>query len=359
MLKIKSSARGPCDSNATEIAENQVSRDAWWPSRRKVGSAVRGRPEKSPGSTGFSPERPLTEYPFESRWFDNDGFRQHYLDQGRGEPVLMVHGNPSWSYFWRHLVAALQDGHRCVVPDHIGMGLSDRPAEAAYPYSAARRVEDLDRLVDFLVGRKGLPDRGWTLMAHDWGGPIGLAWAQRHPGVVARLVMLNTGVLPWPPAYRLPWFLRFIRDWRSAAWFVDRTNLFTLAAARFGAIRPLPPAVRRAYIAPYARRRHRLAVTRFVQDIPLAATDASWDVLHDGARTATGLPLFIGWGERDPVFNGLVLDQWLHRFPDAVVQRYPNAGHYVLEDAADDLIPRIRSFLDAEHHASLPRQEEI
>ena len=120
------------------------------------------------------------DYPFASHWFDRGGLRMHYLDEGAGSPVLLLHGNPSWSYVWRRLILGLRYRHRCVAPDHIGMGLSDKPGEDRYTYTLRSRVDDLDALMDH------------------WGGPIGMAWAARHPEHVARLVVLNSAAFPSP-----------------------------------------------------------------------------------------------------------------------------------------------------------------
>ena len=136
-------------------------------------------------------------YPFTPQRFQvRPGLHMSYLDEGPrdGEVVVMLHGNPSWSYLWRHLVSGLADRYRCIVPDHIGMGLSDKPDDEHYRFTLDRRVEDLGALIEHLKEKRGLPGRGLTLVLHDWGGMIGLAWAARNPDVVARLVILNTGV---------------------------------------------------------------------------------------------------------------------------------------------------------------------
>jgi haloalkane dehalogenase len=121
------------------------------------------------------------DYPFTPRAFVREGHKQSYLDEGAGEPVLMLHGNPSWSYYYRHLVLGLRDRYRCIVPDHIGMGLSDKPDDEHYRYTLERRVEDLDALIQHLGEKRGLPARGLTLVLHDWGGMIGMAWAAGVP----------------------------------------------------------------------------------------------------------------------------------------------------------------------------------
>jgi cis-3-alkyl-4-acyloxetan-2-one decarboxylase len=294
------------------------------------------------------------DYTFSSRWFVRDGLRQHYLDEGTGKPVLFLHGNPSWSYLWRRPIRALRDEFRCIAPDHIGMGLSDKPGEDRYSYTLSSRVDDLDALTDHLVTERGVPDRDWTLVMHDWGGPIGMTWARRHPHRVARLVVLNTAAFPNPhgrrfrPVLRLPaWILR---ETRLGAWLFLRANLFARAATwrPLGVRRPMPPAVRAAFLGPYARPAQRLAIQRFVQDLPLGPDDPAWPVLSDTAESLkhfADLPTLIAWGMRDPVLDPAFLDEWRHRFPQARTSLYPRAGHYLLEDAHEHLVPVIRAFL--------------
>ncbi|MFD3583261.1 alpha/beta fold hydrolase [Streptomyces sp. NPDC058683] len=289
------------------------------------------------------------DYDFAPHWFAHGGVRQHYLDEGAGTPLLMLHGNPSWSYMWRHLVRNLRESHRCIVPDHIGMGLSDRPRPPAYSYTATSRLADLERLVQHLVTERGLPDRGWTLVGHDWGGIIGMAWARRHPEWLSRIVMLNSAAFPVPAGHRLPWYLRLIRSGgRLPAWFVHRTNAFALAASHLGVTSPLPAPVRRAYVAPYRSEHRRLAVLRFVQDIPLTPADPAWPLIDVGpieAPEMTALPMLVCWGGRDPVFDHRFLAEWQRRFPSAEVKLLPRAGHFVQEDARDEVIAYVREFL--------------
>ncbi|AQZ63714.1 Haloalkane dehalogenase-like protein [[Actinomadura] parvosata subsp. kistnae] len=298
----------------------------------------------------------LPGYPFDSRWFVHDGLRRHYLDEGdpAGAPVLMLHGNPSWSYLWRRLILALRGEHRCVAPDHLGMGLSDKPAQDRYPFTLASRVDDLDALTDHLIAERAAPERGWTLVVHDWGGPIGLAWAARHPGRVARLVVLNSAAFPNPhgprvrPALRLPFWL--LRETRLGERLFLRHHAFARLATLppFGVRGRLPGEVRAAFLAPDDGHGHRVAVRRFVQDIPLGPADPSWPLLlraEEGLGAFANRPVLIGWGLRDPVFDPVMLREWRHRLPRAQVHVYPRAGHYVLEDAHDRLVPAITAFL--------------
>jgi haloalkane dehalogenase len=287
------------------------------------------------------------DYPFSPKRFDRGkGIGLSYLDEGPAEadPVLMLHGNPSWSYYWRHLVSGLCDGYRCIVPDHIGMGLSDKPDDGAYAYTLQSRVDDLDRLVESL----GLT-RKITLAVHDWGGMIGFAWAMRNPERVARLVILNTASFPMPKTKKLPWQIVLGRIPLLGAVLIRGFNFFARGAADLGVLRPIPPASRKALLAPYDSWAHRRAVHRFVQDIPLKPGDAAWALVQQAEVKLPGYrdrPAFIGWGLQDFVFDQDFLAHFVKDLPAATQKIYSDAGHYVLEDKHEDLVPAIRQFLD-------------
>lgn len=288
-------------------------------------------------------EPPFEDYPFESRFLDLDGIRMHYLDEGEGPPVVMVHGNPTWSYYYRHLVLALRDSHRVVVPDHVGCGLSDKPREDAYPYRLERRIEDLGRLIDHADLEEKV-----TLVVHDWGGMIGMAWAARHPGRVERLVILNTAGFHLPAGKRMPRSLRLSRS-PLGAFLVRGLNLFCRGALRYCVTqRRLTAGERRAYLAPYDSWDHRLAVQRFIQDIPLRPADPGYDIVSEvqaGLEQFRDTPTLLLWGMRDFVFDPGYLVEWERRMPHARVHRYEGAGHYVLEDARDDVRSLVEAFV--------------
>lgn len=308
----------------------------------------------------MSPEPPLSaeqarrfpDYPFQGRWFDHGAAHQHYVDEGQGKPVLMVHGNPTWSYMWRRLVLGLRGRYRCIAPDHLGMGLSDRARDLPGALLAESRARDLGRLVEHLVTERRAPARGWTLVVHDWGGPVALWWAHLHPGVVDRLVVLNTAAFPWPPGYRPPRSLLALRQ-RSVGRVAHASNAVVHLALSGGVCRPLPPAVRAAYAAPYRRQRDRSTLVRVAQDIPLGPADAGWphtQRLGEALVCFTQVPVFLGWGMRDPLYDDLVLAEWTRRLPGAALHLYPHAGHYVLEDMAWQLVEDIRDFLAITDH---------
>jgi haloalkane dehalogenase len=279
-----------------------------------------------------------------------DGLTQHYVDRGSGEPVLMLHGNPSWSWYWRHLIDGLADRHRCIAPDWIGMGLSDKPGDDRYRYTLESRLDDLEQLYQHLVRDRGLPPTGLTLAVHDWGGMIGLAWAVRHPERVARLVVTNTAGFPNPKGLRLPFALKLGRDSALGALLIRGFNAFAGGATRLATVKPMPAEVRAAYTAPYDSWAHRIATLRFVQDIPLGAGDPAWGIVEEtgrGLQRLAGKPMLLGWGLRDFVFDRAFYDEFVRRFPDAQRCAYEDAGHYVLEDAHARLVPEVRRFLAA------------
>jgi haloalkane dehalogenase len=290
------------------------------------------------------PSVPRSLYPFDGKNLDRGGFRYHYLDEGAGEPVVMLHGNPTWSFHYRKLIGALRGDYRVIAPDHMGMGLSDRPDDRHYQYRLASRVDDLAALVDAL-------DLGGrlTLVMHDWGGMIGMAYASRHPERIARIVLLNTAAFHLPASMRLPRALRLARDTALGALAVRGAGAFHRAAMRVCCTRrPLTRQVRDAYCAPYDGWASRIGILRFVQDIPLRPGDPSYALVSQVEASLPrfrGTPALICWGERDFVFTPEVLERWRQWWPHAEVHRFADCGHYVLEDAAEEIVELTRAFL--------------
>ena len=284
-------------------------------------------------------------YPFEGRFLDRNGIRLHYLDEGvcEGPPVVMVHGNPSWSFYYRNLVLALRGEHRCIVPDHIGCGLSDKPSANRYDYSLRSRIDDLEALLDHLGIRE------CSLVMHDWGGMIGMAWAVRHPERVRRLVVLNTGAFHLPKSKKLPLALWLGRNTWLGTVLIRGLNLFCKRAATIGVQRkPMPAEVRAEYLRPYDSWRNRVAVSQFVRTIPIRPGDPGYDIvsaIDNGLEKLRDVPMLIAWGLRDFVFDHHFLEEWERRFPKAEVMRFADAGHYILEDAAAEIVPRVCEFL--------------
>jgi haloalkane dehalogenase len=285
-------------------------------------------------------------YPFASHWLEVSGQKMHYLDEGPREApvVLMVHGNPTWSFYYRNLVLALRDRFRCVVPDHIGCGLSDKPDTRHYPYTLARRIADLGALMDHLQVETPI-----HLVVHDWGGMIGFGWAADHPERIGRMVIANTAAFPMPADKKLPAALWLVRNTRLGALLVQGLNAFSGIASLVAFKKPVSRAVRKAYTGPYDSWENRIATLRFVQDIPLKAGDPGYDIV---SSTESRLPLFkhkpclLAWGEKDFVFDAPFLNRWKQKFPNARVLSFPKCGHYIFEDGGQPLTDDVSAFLD-------------
>lgn len=285
------------------------------------------------------------DFPESRSFIHPHGARQAYIDVGTGEPIVCVHGNPSWSYYYQPLIAHLSSTHRLIVPDHIGMGRSDAPEPSRYAYRYLQRVADLEALLDHV-----LPEGRYTLVVHDWGGLIGLRHAVQRPERIARLVILNTAAFPLLPGKRLPWTIALTRNTRLGAWLALRHNAFARGAARFGVVRRLAPDVRAALLSPYADPARRAAILAFVRDIPLAPTDPGHAKLVETAQrlaTLQHLPALLLWGLQDFVFDADYLAEFQRRFPQAEVEAWADAGHYVLLDQPDRAAQRIARFLAA------------
>ncbi|MEZ4270811.1 MAG: alpha/beta fold hydrolase [Myxococcota bacterium] len=254
----------------------------------------------------------------------------------------MVHGNPTWSFYYRNLIGALRPSYRAIALDHIGCGLSDKPAKTEYNYTLAQRVADLDRLIEHLQLEK------FTLIVHDWGGMIGFAWAAAHPERLANLVVMNTAAFPLPAAKRLPLSLKLARTPGLGALLVRGLNAFSRGAVMHCTTKALSHDVAQGYLRPYNSWANRLAVHRFVQDIPLSPKDEAYDVVlqtqqHLGRLKQ--LPMLLCWGMQDFVFDSDFLEVWEKHFPEAQAHRFADAGHYVLEDAGQEIQKLIEGFL--------------
>ncbi len=279
-------------------------------------------------------------YPFTPRTFVLPcGARMSYLDEGPREApvVLMVHGNPSWSFLYRPLVLALRDRFRCIVPDHLGCGLSDKPQ--GFDYYLGAHIENLGRLVDHLGIKRA------HLAVHDWGGPIGLGMARRRPGFIDRLVIFNTAAFPSRhipkriAICRLPWI---------GALLVRGLNGFSGAAVSMAVSKPLSTGAREAYLWPHRSWADRIAVREFVRDIPLGPghrTQAEVDAIGASLGQLRERPTLIVWGGRDWCFDDEFLEEFKRRLPAARTVRLAEAGHWVLEDEPEVVAREVSAFL--------------
>jgi len=284
-------------------------------------------------------------YPFRSRYFEIDRFRMHYIDEGSGPTIVMLHGNPTWSFYFRDLIKALRDRFRIIAPDHIGCGLSDKPQD--YPYTLETHIRNVERLIEHL-------DLGdVTLAVHDWGGAIGFGWATRDPDRVSRFVVLNTAAFL---GGRMPFRIR-VCGWPLFGDLVVRgLNGFARAAIHMACARRgrMTPDVRRGYLLPYGSYADRVAILRFVRDIPTSPRVPSYAVVREIEQRLSLLrdrPMLICWGMKDFCFTERFLDQWIERFPNAEVHRFADAGHYVAEDEHAQIAELIAAYTNSPERA--------
>lgn len=277
-------------------------------------------------------------YPFEPRRFDTGRGGMSYLDEGAGdEAVVMVHGNPTWSFYYRNLVLGLRGKIRCIVPDHLGCGLSDKPQD--FDYTLGEHIKNLRALLDSLNLRK------IHLVVHDWGGPIGLGTALARPEQLGRVVILNTAAFA---DALVPWRIRLCRAPVIGEWLVRGLNGFAWPATWMAVKRPLAPDVKRGYLYPYDNWANRIATHRFVVDIPSGKDNASDRALADVESKLALLrerPVRILWGGRDFCFNRHYFDRWRRLLPGADADYIASAGHYVLEDAGQECLLEIERLL--------------
>lgn len=279
------------------------------------------------------------EYPFASHWFEVDGYVQHYIDEGRGPLLLMVHGNPTWSFAWRRLIKDLSRDHRVIAIDHLGCGFSEKPQDRNV-YTLNGHIQRLAALVQLLDLKQV------TLFGHDWGGAIGMGCAGRLADRFDRFVLMNTGAFR---SQAIPFRIALCRIPLLGKVGDRGLNLFARAALTMAVEKPLSPAARAGFIAPYNSWANRIAVHEFVQDIPLNVSHRSYATLHEVEQSLEKFrehPMQLIWGMKDWCFTPQsFLSEFRRRFPQASVLELPQAGHYVFEDAPDDVLNQARKFL--------------
>jgi pimeloyl-ACP methyl ester carboxylesterase len=277
-------------------------------------------------------------YPFESHFVRINGQQLHYLDEGAGEPLLFVHGNPTWSFYWRNLILGLRDRYRCIAVDHIGCGLSDKPQE--YEYTLARRIDDVVELM------RHLDLKSTTLAAHDWGGAIGLGAVEKVRERFARIVLFNTAA--YPPPF-VPWRIAACRTPILGTIAMRGFNAFARAATTMAIEKSerMTVDVCAGLLAPYDNWHNRVAIDRFVKDIPYSRRHPTWRTLEQieaGLDSLGTMPIQLIWGMRDWCFATECLERFVKHWPQADVQRLEDCGHYVVEDAHERIVPLMRDF---------------
>jgi haloalkane dehalogenase len=278
-------------------------------------------------------------YPFASHWATLPAGRMHYVDEGSGPPIVFVHGTPSWSFEWRALIRGLSGTYRCIAPDHLGFGLSDRPRE--FPYTPEAHAENFQRFV------MQVTPEPFTLVVHDFGGPIALPFCLRHPDRVARLVVLNSWM--WSVADD-PEFARKARFGGSGIgrllYRYANFSLRVLMPYAYGDKRRLTPAIHRQYLDRFPDAESRGTVLW-----PLAAallgSSQHYDRLWQQRAAFVSRPSLIVWGLKDRAFPPAFLARWREALPGARVVEIPAAGHWPQEEAPGEVLDAFHSFLAA------------
>ena len=276
------------------------------------------------------------EYPFESNYMDLDLGRMHYVDEGEGKPLVMLHGNPTWSFVYRKLIKGLSDEYRCIAPDFFGFGLSDKPRHWSY------RVRDHAAVVERFIDELDLSDV--TLFVQDWGGPTGVHYATEHPENVDSFVVMNTVAWPMTDALHVQAFSRGMDtpvagllnrrynvpvDWVMPLWMGERSKW--------------TPTLRRHYREPLSNPDDRKGALVFTREL-IGATPFLAELWERRDAIADKRAL-ICWGMEGPLFRTQALRRWQALFPDARTVEYPTAGHFVQEEKGVEMVPEVRRLL--------------
>lgn len=277
-------------------------------------------------------------YPFAPHWFDAPAGRMHYVDEGAGRPLVMVHGNPTWSFQYRHVISALAGERRCIAPDHLGFGLSDKPV--GYSYLPKDQAAGL---AAFLAA---LDLRDVTLVVGDWGGPLALSWALDHPDRVSAIVITNT----WMWSVRNDWYYQGFSRFMGGpigSRLIRRRNFFAgdFLKRVYADRSRLTPDIHRHYLAPLGTPDERAGSAIFPREI-IGSSD--WLAsLWDRRAALGGIPAALVWGTEDLAFRDKELERWRTQFPSAATVRLPDCGHYVAEEKPDQLVEAIRGISPA------------
>lgn len=275
-------------------------------------------------------------YPFKNNYMTVEGNELHYVDEGEGEPILMVHGNPTWSFYYRDLIKEFSTSNRVIAPDHIGCGFSDKPQD--YEYMLENHISNIEKL----VARLELKDI--TLVVHDWGGAIGFGLATRHPELIKKVVILNTA------AYTcdyIPPQINICRTPLLGEAVIRGFNAFAGPATHMAVEKPLSKNVKKGYLLPYNNYKNRIATAKFVTDIPMKKSHRSYKTLETIENKLSSLtcPKLVLWGRKDFCFNDYFLNRWRNIYPEATYKIFEDAGHYVIEDESAAVIKEMRAFI--------------
>jgi haloalkane dehalogenase len=285
-------------------------------------------------------ERPdwldTAEYPFAPHSYATPAGRMHFVDEGQGRPIVFVHGNPAWSFMFRHSIKALAPTHRCIAPDHLGFGLSEKPHD--WGYRAADHAANLESLLESLDLQE------ITLVIGDWGGPIGIAYALRHPERVRSILVSNTWMWSVRSQLKFRLFSGYVGG-PIGRYLIRTRNSFATSGFRgaFGDPRRLTPAVHQQYIRPFDDPLDRKGTWVFPKEI-IAASDWLAALWERRAALDSKSFLFL-WGMKDVGFGEKELGRWSRQYPAGRVVRFPDAGHFLAEEIPAEFTSELVRFV--------------
>jgi haloalkane dehalogenase len=279
-------------------------------------------------------------WPYTPRFVEHDGVKLHYVDEGDGEPIVMLHGNPTWGYLYRNFIPPLSKTHRCVVPDHMGFGKSAKPLDR--PYTLAKHINNFTSLI------RDLDLEDITLVMQDWGGPIGLGYAVEHVERIKRLVILNTWASLIPDGMQLAPLLELFRQPQIGEAMVQGLNLFVEGFLPAGVYhKEKLDSFMPAYRAPFPNWNSRIGTLAFPRDIPVgnehpSAPTMRW--IQDNLGRIK-VPTTIIWGMKDPAIPPAGIGAWKSVYPHAEEHHLETASHFLQEDEPEQIVELIQAFL--------------
>ena len=275
------------------------------------------------------------EYPFESHYFDTKVGKMHYLDEGAGDPIIFIHGNPSWSFQFRNVIKELSNEYRCIAPDLIGFGLSDKPADWSY------LPKDHAPIIDEFLESLDLKDI--TIVVGDWGGPIGLSYAINHPDRIKNLVITNT----WLWSVKKDWYYQMFSSFVGGPigkFLINKRNFFARDIIPIASGKRPSKEVHLHYLKPLEKKEERIGSWVFPREV---VGSYEWlDSLWEKRSAIKDKNTLLAWGLKDIAFREKELNRWMELFPSAKVVKFPGAGHFVAEDEPEKLVSEIVELID-------------
>ncbi|MBC5773353.1 alpha/beta fold hydrolase [Pontibacter sp. KCTC 32443] len=276
-------------------------------------------------------------YPFAHHTLQLPQGNMHYVDEGTGDAIVFVHGTPTWSFLWRQQIKRLSRTHRCIAPDHLGFGLSDKPTEMDFAYTPEAHADNLERLIDHLQLKN------ITLVVHDFGGPIGLRYALRHPENVKNLVILNTWMWNLEEEKQMMKVSKFLSGGVGRFMYLQLgfSPRFLLPKG-YHERKHLTKDVHNHYLKPFTSPQARLGTWKFA--VALHDSNAYFAELWEQREKLRSINKLILWGEKDKLLPLHFLDKWQQEFPETKVIKY-KAGHFVQEERGGEIAEAIQRFI--------------